>query len=256
MASDVGKSLKSQAKKHQKKADALVSRAAAAEDASHPGMQLPRGQTNVGSEFPARYQYRDDYDDIASLKWELADVKRPAPLTEKDVKAIMKKRAQIEVFNLDSFFQGAYSDKLTAKDPANLRWAQEVNPGYWERREQIIDEQAQLQKRLAKIKLRGPRNMDDIELLKLVKERRIKVPQKALWKLGEEADSADKHFKRGLWNPIRARIYGEEAGAPGWNVLDHAEDSYFVNSGGTHGAFATSYDLNRGAPWLYNVPQI
>lgn len=246
MASKIGKSHDAAKAKHLKKAKKLLEENVRAQDISDRGMKIdyqgPAGD-QAGPQFPARYQYRDDRDDKMRIKAQLASDARPAPLTDEDVQMIMDKRAQREVYNLDEFFAnqwGAYD----AKNPANLRWAQEIHPDFYARREALIEEQAAQQARLAKLALRGPRDLDDVKLLKQIKDGVYVPPKQPIWKLGDEPSVRSKgdHFQRGLFNPIRARLYETPTSAGGgitnmspgiYNIAGTGGSGGLGNAGGT-----------------------
>lgn len=248
MASKIGKSHDAAKAKHLKKAKKLLEENVRAQDISDRGMKIdsqgPDGD-QAGPQFPARYQYRDDRDDKMMLKAQLASGARPAPLTDEDVQVILDKRAQRELYNLDEFFAnqwGAYD----AKNPANLRWAQEIHPDFYARREALIEEQAAQQARLAKLALRGPRDLDDVKLLKQIKDGIYVPPKKPIWKLGEEDGVQGKynHFKRGLFNPIRATLYDTAASAGGG--LTNMSQGAIMSGTNASGGFGNAGDSSAG----------
>lgn len=193
---------------------ALLEKLKGYERASDPGQHLPlptrtEGGVKAGSEaaqFPARYYEPDDRDDYMALKGELATRERPAPVTDEDISAILRKRAAVEVAKQENWFQNSW--QFNSSDPNKQRWAQSVFPEYFARREQVIDEQTMLQNALAKIKLRGPRSREDIDLLYAIDMGLVDPDNKAIWDL-EGKSLANP--KRGLFNPRRIRIGDKEA---------------------------------------------
>lgn len=178
--------------------------------AADPGQHLPApraGSASEASQFPARYYEPDARDDVATLKSQLASTARPAPVTDEDVNAILRKRAAVEVAKQEDWFQNSWT--FNSSDPNKQRWAQSVFPEYFARREQVIDEQTMLQNALAKIKLRGPRSREDIDLLYAIDMGIVRPDDKSIWNL--EGTSLSEP-RRGLFNPLRLRINNRAAG--------------------------------------------
>lgn len=173
--------------------------------AADPGQHLPALNTiykgGEASEFPARYYEPDPSDDVATLKGQLASASRPAPVTDSDIAMILRKRAAVEVAKQENWFQNSW--QFNASDPNKQRWAQSVFPEYFARREQVIDEQTMLQNALAKIKLRGPRSREDIDLLYAIDMGIVQPDTNAIWNIkGTDLDKP----RRGLFNPLRLKI--------------------------------------------------
>ena len=189
---------------------ALLEKLKRYEAAADPGQHLPdRRAGQPGSEaaqFPARYYEPDDRDDVAVLKTQLASAARPAPVTDSDVEAILRKRAAVEVAKQENWFQNSW--QFNSSDPNKQRWAQSVFPEYFSRREQVIDEQTLLQNQLAKIKLRGPRSREDIDLLYAIDMGVVDVSDTSIWNIrGESLDQP----RRGLFSPRRLEIGAKQA---------------------------------------------
>jgi hypothetical protein len=178
--------------------------------AADPGQHLAnRPNAEAGSEaaqFPARYYEPDPGDDVAALKGQLASAARPAPVTDSDVSAILRKRAAVEVAKQENWFQNSWT--FNSSDPNKQRWAASVFPEYFNRREQVIDEQTMLQNALAKIKLRGPRSREDIDLLYAIDMGIVDPDKNAIWDIkGTNLNSP----RRGLFNPLRLKIGDKQA---------------------------------------------
>jgi hypothetical protein len=78
-------------------------------------------------------------------------------------------------------------------------------PDYFERREEQIEEVADLQKRIAKLRLYGPRSKDDLFLIYMIASGKLKVPSGAIWDPSNwyaNLGGTDQ-FARGLFNPRR-----------------------------------------------------
>jgi len=184
---------------------ALLEKLRRYEQAADPGQHLPdRQQPGSGSEaatMPARYVEPDERDDYMYIKDKLASAERPAPVTDEDISSILRKRAAAEVAKQEDWFQNTWS--FNSSDPNKQRWAQSVFPEYFSRREQVIDEQTLLQNQLAKIKLRGPRSREDIDLLYAIQMGVVDPQAKAIWDLtGEAYDNP----RRGIFSPRRIAL--------------------------------------------------
>lgn len=153
--------------------------------------------------FPAIYGESDPRDDMLEIKNRIATSERPAPISDWEVESILGKRAQFEVAKEEEWFQNAFS--FDASNPVQQRWAQQVFPEYFQRREQIIDQQAELQKAIAKLKLRGAHTREELDLVYGLSSGRVKLPDKPLWQLTGTPMDNDA-VKRGIWNPRRNAI--------------------------------------------------
>lgn len=187
---------------------ALLSKLRKMQIASTQGQVVGRAGAAAGSEaaeFPARYYEGDESDDLQHIKNQLASEKRPAPITDADAERVMRKTAAVEVAKEEEWFQNQWS--FNSSNPTMQRWAQGVFPEYFTRREQVLEDQAQLQLAIAKMKLRGPRSREDLDLLYAIDSGVVEVPKGALYELTGKSAS-DKDQIRGLFNPRRNKILG------------------------------------------------
>jgi hypothetical protein len=196
----------------------LLNKLKAMEAAADPGVKLPepintRGTGadaelpgNESREFGARYFEPDQRDDYAYIKGVLADDRRPAPITDQDVQSVLRKAAAYEVAKQEDWFSNSW--KFNASDPVKQRWAESVFPEFFARREKVIDQQTLLQNRLAKIKLRGPRSRDDIDLLYAIDMGIVDVHDSSIFNpTPPNYDNA----RRGLFSPRRVIISNMDA---------------------------------------------
>lgn len=106
-------------------------------------------------------------------------------------------------------------------------------PEYFERREQQIDEVADLQKQIALLLLYGPRSKSDLLLEYAIRNGKLNVPKGAIWDpaswYGDDATSF-ANMSRGMFNPRRY------AAAPGRPAMDKRWD---IVSGPAIGTIAT-----------------
>jgi len=191
---------------------ALLSKLRKMQIASETGNTVGRADAASGSEaatFPARYFEGDKDDDLQAIKHQLASENRPAPITDADAERVMRKTAAVEVAKEEEWFQNQWA--FNSANPTMQRWAQGVFPEYFNRREQVLEEQAQLQLAIAKMKLRGPRSREDLDLLYAIDSGVVKVPDTALFNLTGK-DVGEKDQIRGLFNPRRNKILAEKSG--------------------------------------------
>jgi len=179
-----------------------------------PGQTLQNKANPDGSvQFPARYYEGDEDDDLQEIKNQLASEKRPAPITDSDAARVQRKQAATEVVKQEEWFSNTWH--FDASNPTKQRWAQSVFPEFFDRREQVIEEQARLQLALAKMKLRGPRSREDLDLMYAMDQGYITPSNKPLWDLTGAV--ADSQAARGLFNPRRNKMVAK-TGAYGQTV--------------------------------------
>lgn len=193
---------------------ALLSKLRKMQIASETGQTLGRvaGAGSEAAEFPGRYYEGDEGDDLQNIKNQLASEKRPAPITDSDAERVMRKTAAVGVAKEEEWFQNQWA--FNSSNPTMQRWAQGVFPEYFNRREQVLEEQAQLQLAIAKMKLRGPRSREDLDLLYAIDSGVVKVPNAALFNL-TGPDAKEEAQIRGLFNPRRSKILAGKSGRKG-----------------------------------------
>lgn len=175
--------------------------------------------------FPVRPLPHDPYDKVWSTKQGLVSSRqvnesRPLPYTEQDLAYLQGKQAAEEYAAFDTWS----SQKFNLADPATRSWYQQVNPGYFETREQLIDDQINTMANYAKTRLRGPRTPEDIQLEWFIETGRLQLPRGPIWdpfaSLLKEAGVDDQDggkaildkianrnsvvYKAGLFSPIKA----------------------------------------------------
>lgn len=101
-------------------------------------------------------------------------------------------------------FVAAQADLQT---PAAAAWWYENFS--WLKDEKIaeLDQQAELQKKLAKIQIMGPQNEEDMLTLYMVNKGLIKVTEQPLHRLGQSRDIESTTFKQGFFNPMSQPQY-------------------------------------------------
>lgn len=229
---------------------ALLSKLRKMQIAASPGQTLrapPEGSGSEAGLFPARYYEGDAGDDLQEIKNSLARPERPAPITDADAERVMRKTAAVEVSKEEEWFQSQWA--FNSSNPTMQRWAQSVFPEYFARREQVLEEQAQLQLAIAKMKLRGPRSREDLDLLYAIDSGVVAVPNQALFNLTGPSTS-EEGAKRGLFNPRRNKILATDWGRhPVANPLgpNFPSTGEFENGGQTLGAYRDKGDWNAMA---------
>jgi len=197
----------------------LLEKMRAMEAATQPGTRLAKegtGAVEHAETMPGHYFTPDATDDIVTLRESLARPERPIPLSDAEIGSYMRKMAAVETAKFDQWFQGSW--KLDSANPTLQRWGQEVNPEYFARREQVIDEQTRIQNMLAKIKLRGVHTREEMELLYMIDNGIVKIPKGEIFNhTGKEA--TDDNIKRGLFNPFRVNRTKEKPGFSAGNPL-------------------------------------
>lgn len=97
-------------------------------------------------------------------------------------------------------------------------------------REEEISREAELQKKIAMIRLRGPADLSDLQLIFTLQNGGMQLRNKPLWKLDETDDSPADQYQRGLFNPARF-FTNSMTNAPGVTGLGIIDGSGFVPSG-------------------------
>lgn len=165
-----------------------------------------------GAGYPARYYNPIEAEKDIRMKQEYvyrlnsSGVPTKYLVTDKDLDVIKQKSAETDLLQLDSFIQQIYN----LNDPTHVKHIKELWPGYFERREQEIDRQLELQKQIAKIRMFGIQNQDDLLLLYGVSTGEIKLEPMAPWTGFRTTESDKKRFERGFFNLHRLFVGASE----------------------------------------------
>lgn len=113
-----------------------------------------------------------------------------------------KKEAEIE-----ADFKSWVMAQADFSDPARAEFWNRVAPWISDLKIQEMEKNAELQKRLAAIKIKGgPTSEDDMKLLYMIRNGVVRMPSKPLHEMGEDTvyyqDKDILNFKRGLFNPL------------------------------------------------------
>jgi hypothetical protein len=99
-------------------------------------------------------------------------------------------------------FESWLSSIFDPRDPNMSRLIKEMYPAYFEGREALIDKQADLQKKAAKISLLGPQSKEDLFFLYNVQLGRVQIPAHAL----HMPEDTYKDMARGYLNPHKSKV--------------------------------------------------
>ncbi|MBS0654649.1 MAG: hypothetical protein JSR46_02630 [Verrucomicrobia bacterium] len=156
------------------------------------------------NEFPAQYfPDQQEEDERIQMKMRLLQGRdRPlgdAMLTDQDVAYFMKKEETKQHILFDEWFSRLFD----TKDINKRRLAQELYPEYYQKREEEIDRQAAIQKKIAMIKLRGIKDLDDLKFVYALQSGDIVLRKVPLYNLDAPQEDSSARFKKGLFNPAR-----------------------------------------------------
>lgn len=159
--------------------------------------------------FPVKLTQRDPYDSKASIKKSLVNNQGVVPgmgyatLTEADLEHLERKRQALQYEDMYRFIDNYFD----TKDPAIAKLVAGMMPEYFQRREALIDQQAELQKRVAKLRLRGPQDREDLMTIYAMNSGALKLPVGPLFNPDQwyptGAAAYANGFKEGLFNPKR-----------------------------------------------------
>lgn len=139
------------------------------------------GADQGSNEFPYVPFAPDSYDDIADIKAHFADVNAGqnwmVPFTDSDANYVRRQRDQMENADFDRWVM----QKFNLSDPAQLFLFQQIAPEQFQRRMDLIDYEQNIVTRYAKLRLMGPRTLDDLKFEWLVESQRIELPKGPIW---------------------------------------------------------------------------
>lgn len=126
-----------------------------------------------------------------------------AQLNDSDLKVV----EDIEKQKQENSFESFVASYFDMNDPATAKLVEDMMPEYYEKRQESIEHQAELQKQLALIDLRGPKSKQDLMVLYLVNTGAIPLPRGALFE-PHKWGMDNKDFTRGILNPRRYFVAG------------------------------------------------
>lgn len=140
------------------------------------------GANQASNEFPMVPFAPDSYDDTAMIKTAFADGAAMGgnwnvPFTEADAAYVKRQRDQVENADFDRWVM----QKFNLSDPAQLFLFQQIAPEQFQRRMDLIDYEQNLVTKYAKMRLMGPKSMEDLKFEWLIETQRIELPKGPIW---------------------------------------------------------------------------
>jgi hypothetical protein len=165
-----------------------------------------RADGTDGIDFPVKISAPDPDDHIMELKRAAAaGAAGTGPFGQvhaerSDFEWADRKRQQIERANFENYIARSFD----LSNPADQQRLEKIFPDYYEKREAEIEQQAELQKTLALIRLRGAQSKKDYTIAYGILTGRIPKPTGALWQ-PESWGKQDQResFTRGIFSPRR-----------------------------------------------------
>lgn len=162
------------------------------------------GKSGYIADFPAYYLPTDRR---ADREWELkrsliggdGGAVPQIQIGDKEMRYLESKRSAEERLKFDQWFASIFN----TSDITQQRVAKELHPDYFTAREDYIKRQGELQYRLAMMKLHGPRDKRDLELLYMLQTGNINLRVAPLYLLDGADDKPEERYKRGLFSPAR-----------------------------------------------------
>lgn len=185
-----------------------MQRLEAADNGVYGGRRGGAGEGMGGRDFPVQLSKpKSGRDTRLALRAEYNEQRRNGGVDFGEMKA---GDAELEVFedyerNRQRIsFEQWLAHQFDMNDPATAKLVEEMMPEYFDKRMEAIEHQAELQKNLAMIRLRGPRSKTDMMLLYLLSTGQLTLPKGAIFEPDKWSyDSSD--LSRGLFNPRRYR---------------------------------------------------
>lgn len=169
----------------------------------------------LGNKFPRRV-FADDSEKDSYVEW-----KRSAPEAIYGQKRLEKEDYEYEKSKAQNYEYAQWLNwaetYFDMRDPAQQRIVEKMMPEYFESREKQIDEVADLQKKIAYLRLHGPRTKEDMFLIYMIYTGKLKVPKGAIWAPDQWYEGENGNdLNRGLFNPHR---FSAGAGRPAGSFL-------------------------------------
>lgn len=143
------------------------------------------------------FDYLGDYPELGKFKIDL---------TPADIAFFERRRAEQQQIEFDDFF----AETIDLSDPGQARWAQQMYPEFWARREKFIDDRINVEARASKIRLRGIKDKEDMKFLFAVRKGYIALPTEPAF----HATPGGTAYKKGFF-ANRPGIGGSAGGRDG-----------------------------------------
>lgn len=119
-------------------------------------------------------------------------------LNDSDLQAFGDIEKQKQIVSFESWL----ASYLNMADPATAKLVDDIMPEYWEKRQEVIENQAELQKNLALIRLRGPTSKKDFMVLYMLNTGQLPLPRGSIFE-PDKWSYSNQNFNRGMANPRR-----------------------------------------------------
>jgi hypothetical protein len=123
-------------------------------------------------------------------------------LTQKDIDFFEDRFKTAEKVRFDDWL----TQVIDISDPGESRWLQDLYPEFWNRREKYIDDEINTEAALAKIRLRGIKNMSDLKLIYAMETGRWSPATAPLW---SHSPAGGSNFRTG-WLSLAGPFNGRE----------------------------------------------
>jgi hypothetical protein len=197
-------------------------------DAAHNAMAgnnyVVNNPNQQSTEFPYIPFAQDQYDDIANIKRQFVagGAEAVVSLDKDDAEHLLRQRAQVENADFDRWLMAKYD--LT--DPAQNFLMQQIAPQQFQRRLDLIDAQQSMVSKYARMRLMGPKDLNDLKFEWLIETGRVQLPKGPIWdpvawmtaqtgapnNTMARVDAMAQRYQAGLFSPL------------GWLTEDNAGD--------------------------------
>ena len=142
-----------------------------------------QGGGETFNHFPATYMSYDPEEERIKVKQEIHDASKGeggignVDFEERDMRFFERKMKEFD----ERTFEHWFSNTLDFTNPHDLAFANQLVPEFFDRREEEIDNNIELVRRLAKINLRGLQTKEDMMLAYALYTGKVTAPSKDFW---------------------------------------------------------------------------
>lgn len=126
-------------------------------------------------------------------------------LTQKDIDFFEDRFKAAEQVRFDDWL----TQVVDISDPGESRWLQDLYPEFWNKREKFIDDHINAEAALAKIRLRGIKNLADLKLIYAMETGRWSPATAPLWSHSPAGGENFRHGWLSLAGPWNGRTIAE-----------------------------------------------
>lgn len=161
------------------------------------------GVTLGDGQFPAQYHARTEAERAIGLKQDYVrhlnefkpELNARYDVTQSEIDALVRRYDEVDLIN----FERHITSWFNIKDPTHQRLINELYPQYFERRLDQIEANLEVQRRIAHLRLLGPRSADDLRFAYFLETGVIAKPTGPVF----DPKTDDNKNSRGLFNPYR-----------------------------------------------------